>query len=146
MKDYTVNTAITFHTGFDDRECNRLMYEGMKEKIKNDIQTAFLNDESLKGYITSDLTLRFLDGYKVRVEYEFSCYDENEQEAEEICNYCIKGVHSRLEELGYRMDCISSKAEEVDTGSWMNWNPWYSVRGKSWGKLNSQTLISECRR
>ena len=36
------------------------MYEGMKEKIKNDIQTAFLNDESLKGYITSNLTLRFL--------------------------------------------------------------------------------------
>lgn len=58
------------------------MYEGMKEKIKHDIQTAFLNDESLKGYITSDLTLRFLDGYKVRVEYEFSCYDENKQEAE----------------------------------------------------------------
>ncbi len=24
------------------------MYEGMKEKIKNDIQTAFLNEESLK--------------------------------------------------------------------------------------------------
>ena len=92
LKDYTVNTAITFHTGFDDRECNRLMYEGMKEKIKNDIQTAFLNEESLNGYITSDLTLRFLDGYKVRVEYEFSCYDENEQEAEGFCNYCIKGV------------------------------------------------------
>lgn len=71
MKDYTVNTAITFHTGFDDRECNRLMYEGMKEKIKNDIQTAFLNDESLKGYITSDLTLRFLDGYKVRWSMSF---------------------------------------------------------------------------
>lgn len=60
MNDYIVNTAITPHTGFDDRECNCLMYEGMKEKIKNDIQTAFLNDESLKGYITSNLTLRFL--------------------------------------------------------------------------------------
>ena len=54
LKDYTVNTAITFHTGFDDRECNCLMYEGMKEMIKHDIQTAFLSDESLKGYITSD--------------------------------------------------------------------------------------------
>lgn len=119
MKDYTVNTAITFHTGFDDRECNCLMYEGMKEKIKNDIQTAFLNDERLKGYITSDLTLRFLDGYKVRVEYEFSCYDENEQEAEGYSNYCVKGVQSKLEELGYHMKCISSKAEDMDMG-WLD--------------------------
>ena len=119
LKDYTVNTAITFHTGFDDRENNCLMYEGMKEKIKNDIQTAFLNDESLKGYITSDLTLRFLDGYKVRVEYEFSCYDENKQEAEGFSNYCVKGVQSRLEELGYRMESISSKAEEMDMG-WLD--------------------------
>lgn len=119
MKDYTVNTAITFHTGFDDRECNCLMYEGMKGKIKNDIQTAFLNDERLKGYITSDLTLRFLDGYKVRVEYEFSCYDENEQEAEGYSNYCVKGVQSKLEELGYHMECISSKAEDMDMG-WLD--------------------------
>ena len=119
MKDYTVNTAITFHIGFDDRECNRLMYEGMKEKIKNDIQTAFLNEESLNGYITSDLTLRFLDGYKVRVEYEFSCYDDNEQEAEGFSNYCVKEVQSGLEELGYRMESISSKAEEMDMG-WLD--------------------------
>lgn len=119
LKDYTVNTAITFHTGFDDRENNCLMYEGMKEKIKHDIQTAFLNDESLKGYITSDLTLRFLDGYKVRVEYEFSCYDENKQEAEGFSNYCVKGVQSKLEELGYCMGCISSKAEDMDMG-WLD--------------------------
>ena len=119
LKDYTVNTAITFYTGFDDRENNCLMYEEMKEKIKYDIQTAFLNDESLKGYITSDLTLRFLDGYKVRVEYEFSCYDENKQEAEGFSNYCVKGVQSRLEELGFRMESISSKAEEMDMG-WLD--------------------------
>ena len=119
LKDYTVNTAITFHTGFYDRENNCLMYEGMKEKIKKDIQTAFLNDESLKGYITSDLTLRFLDGYKVRVEYEFSCYDENKQEAEGFSNYCVKGVQSRLEELGYRIESISSKAEEMGMG-WLD--------------------------
>ena len=119
LKDYTVNTAITFYTGCDDRENNCLMYEGMKEKIKNDIQTAFLKDENLKGYITSDLTLRFLDGYKVRVEYEFSCYDENEQEAEGFSNYCVKGVQSSLEELGYRMECVSSKAEEMDMG-WLD--------------------------
>lgn len=95
------------------------MYEGMKEKIKHDIQTAFLSDDSLKCYITSDLTLRFLDGYKVRVEYEFSCYDENKQEAEGFSNYCVKGVQSRLEELGFRMESISSKAEEMDMG-WLD--------------------------
>ena len=95
------------------------MYEGMKEKIKNDIQTAFLSDERLRGYITSDLTLRFLDGYKVRVAYEFSCYDENKQEAEGYSIYCAKGVQNRLEELGYRMQCISSKAEDMDMG-WLD--------------------------
>ena len=95
------------------------MDEGMKETIKNDSQTAFVSDESLKSYITSDLTLRFLDGYKVRVEYEFSCYDENEQEAEGFSNYCVKGVQSRLEKLGYRMECVSSKAEEMDMG-WLD--------------------------
>lgn len=32
MRDYEVNTAVLFHTGFNDGECNRLMFEGMKEK------------------------------------------------------------------------------------------------------------------
>lgn len=90
----TVNTAITAYTGFNDRECNCQIYEGMKEKFKNDIQTAFLNDESIKTYITSDLTLRFLDGYKVRMEHDFSCYNENEQEAEGFFNYCVKGIQT----------------------------------------------------
>ena len=65
------------------------------------------------------VTLLFLDGYKVRVEYEFSCFDENMQEAEGFSNYCVKGVQSRLEELGYRMESISSKAEEMDMG-WLD--------------------------
>ena len=60
-----------------------------------------------------------LDVYKVRVAYEFSCYDENEQEAEGFSNYCVKGVRSKLEELGYRMECISSKAEDMDMG-WLD--------------------------
>lgn len=119
MRDYTVNTAIILHTGFDDKECNCLMYDGMKEKIVTDIQSVFQSDERLKGYITSDLTVHFLDGYKVRVEYEFSCYDENEREAEGYSNYCAARIQSRLEELGYRMESISSKAEEMDMG-WLN--------------------------
>ena len=82
-----------------------------------------------------------LDVYKVRVEYEFSCYDENEQEAEGFCNYCIKGVQSRLEELGYRMECISSKQRRWIRGSWMKWNPWYSVREKSWGNLTDRLCL-----
>ncbi|WP_164516874.1 hypothetical protein [Clostridium transplantifaecale] len=36
MRDYEVNTAVLFHTGFDDMECNRLMFEGMKDKIVNE--------------------------------------------------------------------------------------------------------------
>lgn len=44
MRDYEVNTAVLFHTGFDDRECNRLMFEGMKDKIVSDIRRAFEED------------------------------------------------------------------------------------------------------
>ena len=53
------------------------------------------------------------------MEYEFSCYDDNEQEAEGFSNYCVKEVQSGLEELGYRMESISSKAEEMDMG-WLD--------------------------
>ena len=57
--------------------------------------------------------------FRAVMEYEFSCYDENKQEAEGFSNYCVKGVQSRLEELGYRMESISSKAEEMDMG-WLD--------------------------
>lgn len=105
---------MTSHTGFDDGECNCLMYRGTKEKIEHDIQTTLLNDESLKGYITNDLTLRLLDGYRVRIEYELSCYDDSEQKAGGLSDYCVEGVQSELEKLKYRMESTGSEAEEMD--------------------------------
>ena len=77
MRDYEVNTAVLFHTGFSDGECNRLMFEVMKEKIVEDIRSAFEKDGTLSQNITSNLDFTF-SGYKVNVEYTFSCHDENE--------------------------------------------------------------------
>lgn len=63
MRDYEVNTAVLFNTGFDDRECNWLMFEGMKGKIVNDISRAFEKDKTLSEYINSNLDFTFT-GYK----------------------------------------------------------------------------------
>lgn len=111
LKDYGVNTAVLFHTGFADGECNRLMFEGMKKKIVNDIRSAFEKDSTLSPNITSNLDFTF-SGYKVKVEYTFSCHDENEAEAESFkllsAEYpgriAGKGIHYGKSHLRSRRD------------------------------------------
>ena len=44
-----------------------------------------------------------MDVYKVRVAYEFSCYDATEQEAEGFYHHWIKGLRRRREEKGEGM-------------------------------------------
>ena len=100
MRDYEVKTAVLFHTGFNDGECNRLMFEGMKEKIVEDIRSAFEKDVTLSPNITSNLDFTF-SGYKVKVEYTFSCHDENEAEAERFSNYCLQNIRQGLEAVSY---------------------------------------------
>ena len=118
MRDYKVNTAVLFNTGFDDRECNRLMFERMKGKIVNDISRAFEKDKTLSEYINSNLDFTFT-GYKVRVEYTFVCYDENEAEAESFSNYCLQSIRHGLQEQGYTMENVTCKASEMDMG-WLD--------------------------
>ena len=113
MKDYEVNTAVLFHTGFADGECNRLMFEGMKEKIVNDIRSAFEKDSTLSQNITSNLDFTF-SGYKVKVEYTFSCHDENEAEAESFSNYCLQNIREGLQEKGYTMEKVTCEASKMD--------------------------------
>lgn len=79
MTDYEVNTSILIDLNYDDRECNELMFRDMKPKIAKEISTIFEKDESLSSYINSPLNFKF-DGYKVHLNYQFVCHDENEQE------------------------------------------------------------------
>lgn len=118
MKDYEVKTSVLFDTGFSDGECNCLMFDGMKEKIVGDIKAAFESDKQLAENITSDLTFSF-PGYKARVEYTFSCYDENEAEAESFSSYCLRAIEEKLQEQGYRMEKVTCKAGEMDMG-WLD--------------------------
>ena len=57
--------AITY-----DREWNSLMYDKWKEKMVESIRKAFAGDETLAGYITSDLKF-LLFGYKVKFKWKY---------------------------------------------------------------------------
>ena len=118
MTDYEVKTALLMDTGFDDRECNCLMFDGRKREIAEEIQAVFESDKSLMDYITSDLDIQFID-YKVRVGYTFSCNDENEQEAESFSEYYTRGIQEKLKELGYEVKRITCVASEMDMG-WLD--------------------------
>lgn len=113
MADYEVKTDILIRTEFDDRECNSLMYESWKEKIVEDIRSIFAENEMLAGNITSELKFVFV-GYKVKLEYTYSCNDESGQEAEKFSEYCIKGIEQNLEEAGYHIENITCHACEMD--------------------------------
>lgn len=112
MVDYEVKTVVLFDTGFNDRECNSLMFEGMKDKITEDIRDIFESDETLASYITSNLTFGFC-GYKARLEYTFSCHDENEEEAESFSDSSLRDIREELAERGYHIEQITCKAEEM---------------------------------
>lgn len=113
MQDYEVNTSVLFNTGFDNRECNDLMFDSMKDKIVKDITKAFEEDQILSEYISSDLKFTF-SGYKVNVEYTFSCHDENEAEAESFSEYALKNIQGRLQENGYTIEKVTCVANEMD--------------------------------
>ena len=136
MRDYEMNTAMLFNTGFDDRECNRQMFEEMKGKIVNDISRAFQKDKTLSEYITSNLDFKFT-GYKIRVDYTFVCHDENEAEAESFSNYYLQSVRHGLQEQRYTMENLICKASDMDMG-WPDRavsdaaNGWRAIRFTRW--------------
>lgn len=118
MRDYEVDTTVLIDTGFDDRECNCLMFDDMKEKIVSDIRAAFEGDKTLSENITSNLDFTF-SGYKVNVEYTFSCNDENEAEAESFSAYCLRDIQERLQAQGYTIEKVNCTASEMDMG-WLD--------------------------
>lgn len=111
--DYEVRTKVLLDCGFDDRECNCLMFDGMKNEMVERIRAVFEHDKTLSDYITSDLNFTF-SGYNVELGYTFSCNDENEAEAESFSAYCLRSIEGKLQEQGFRVKNITSKAEEMD--------------------------------
>lgn len=118
MRDYEVDTTVLIDTGFDDRECNCLMFDDMKEKIASDIRAAFEGDKTLSENITSNLDFTF-SGYKVNVEYTFSCNDDNEAEAESFSAYCLRDIQEQLQAQGYTIEKVDCTASEMDMG-WLD--------------------------
>ena len=55
----------------------------------------------------------------MKVEYAFSCYDENEAEAESFSNYCLQNIRQGLEEQGYTMEKVTCEASEMDM-TWLD--------------------------
>ena len=84
----------------------------------NDIRSAFEKDSTLSQNITSNLDFTF-SGYKVKVEYTFSCHDENEAEAESFSNYCLQNIREGLQEKGYTMEKVTCEAGEMDM-AWLD--------------------------
>lgn len=68
--DYEAKTRVSLDTGFDDRVCNHLMFDGMKNEMVEQIKAVFESDKTLSENITSDLNFTF-SGYKVDLEYTF---------------------------------------------------------------------------
>lgn len=66
--------------------------------------------------ISGDLDFTFT-GYKVNLEYVFTCHDENEAEAESFSEYCLNYVRDEFEKLGYCIEKISCEVQEAD----MDW-------------------------
>lgn len=116
--DYEVKTRVLLDTGFDDRECNHLMFDGIKNEMVKQIKAVFESDKTLSENITSDLNFTF-SGYKVDLEYTFSCNDENEAEAESFSTYCLRNIEEKLQEQGFNVKKITCEAEEMDMG-WLD--------------------------
>ena len=117
-KDYDVQTKVTFRLDFDGSgEFNTLLLPDVQKKFAQHVKEVFGRDE-MEGYISSDLDFHF-DGRTVRLEYTFSCHDENAAEAESFSTYCVQCVQKELEEFGCKVGKIRCRAEEADM-TWLD--------------------------
>ena len=117
-KDYDVQTKVTFRLDFDGSgEFNTLLLPDVQKKFAQHVKEVFGRDE-MEGYISSDLNFHF-DGRTVRLEYIFTCHDENAAEAESFSAYCVQCVQKELEEFGCKVGKIKCHAEEADM-TWLD--------------------------
>ena len=115
--DYDVQTKVSFRLDFDGSgEFNMLLPDVQKQFVQH-VKEVYEQDNTLgSGYISSDLNFQF-DGRTVKLEYTFTCHDENKAEAESFSAYCVCCAQKELEEFGCKVQKIDCKAEEAD----MSW-------------------------
>ena len=118
--DYNVQTKVSFRLDFDGSgEFNMLLLPDVQKQFAQHVKEVYQRDDTLgNGYISSDLNFKF-DGRMVRLEYTFTCHDENEAEAESFSTYCVRCVQKELESFGCKVRRIDCKAEEADM-SWLD--------------------------
>jgi hypothetical protein len=118
--DYDVQTKVRFRLDFDGSgEFNTLLLPEVQKQFVQHVKEVYEKDDTLgNGYISSDLNFQF-DGRTVKLEYTFTCHDENKAEAESFSAYCVRCVQKELEEFGCKVQKIDCKAEEADM-SWLD--------------------------
>lgn len=118
--DYDVHTKVRFRLNFDGSgDFNMLMLPDIQKQFVQHVKKVYERDDTLgNGYISSDLNFSF-DGRMVQLEYNFSCHDENEAEAESFSSYCVQCVQKELEAFGCKIRKVDCKAEESDM-SWLD--------------------------
>ena len=101
--DYDVQTKVRFRLDFDGSgEFNTLLLPDIQKQFVQHVKEVYQRDDTLgNGYISSDLNFQF-DGRTVRLEYTFTCHDENKAEAESFSAYCVRCVQEALEGFGWR--------------------------------------------
>lgn len=117
--DYNVRTKVAFVLDFDGSgEFNLLALPSVQCAFAEHVQSVFQKDDTLRDYIEGDLSFRF-DGRRADLEYTFTCFDENEEEAESFSDYCVKSVRKDLEAFGCKLTKIHCTAEEADM-TWLD--------------------------
>ena len=118
--DYDVQTKVRFRLDFDGSgEFNTLLLPEVQKQFVQHVKEVYEKDDTLgNGYISSGLNFQF-DGRTVKLEYTFTCHDENKAEAESFSAYCVRCVQKELEEFGCKVQKIDCKAEEADM-SWLD--------------------------
>ncbi len=112
--DYDVETKVSFVLNFDgDGALNIMALPTVHQQFVEHVREIYEQDDTLCAHIRGNLNFRF-DGPRVRLEYTFSCHDENTAEAESFSTYCVRGVQKELEKFGCkvtRVKCIASEAD-----------------------------------
>lgn len=94
--DYNVQTKVSFRLDFDGSgEFNTLLLPDVQKQFAQHVKKVYEQDSTLgDGYVSSDLNFHF-DGRLVKLEYTFSCHDENAAEAESFSAYCVRCVQKK---------------------------------------------------
>ena len=113
MKDYRVKTRVELSTGFPEGEFNLLMFEKTKKQMTEKIADIMKENDLLSYYIEGDLSFHFC-GYKMCLEYIFTCHDDSRKEAESFSRYAMERLRDQLEKNGYRIEHIYCRARSID--------------------------------